>query len=138
MRGETEPYQSRHGEKRRVGGALLELSQPRLDIAAEIGDAEIGAEPPHLGRAPQGRGADDGARRQLGKRRRFGADEGVAHIGARQHRGDDNPLRQHRGKILHGMNGEIDRAREKRLVDLLGEEPLAAEIAQRFVGDAVA
>ena len=36
------------------------------------------------------------------------------------------------------MNGEIDRARQKRLVDLLGEQALAAEIAQRLVGDAIA
>ena len=34
--------------------------------------------------------ADHRARRQLGKRGRLGADEGVAHVAARQHRGDDN------------------------------------------------
>ena len=35
------------------------------------------------------------------------------------------------------MHGEIDRAGQQRLVDLLGEQALAAEIAQRS-GDAVA
>ena len=36
------------------------------------------------------------------------------------------------------MHGEIDNALKKRLVDLLGEQPLAAEIAQGLVADAVA
>jgi hypothetical protein len=36
------------------------------------------------------------------------------------------------------VNGEIDHALEKRLVDLLCEQPLAAEVAQRLVADAVA
>ena len=36
------------------------------------------------------------------------------------------------------MDGEIDRAVEQRFVDLLGEQPLAAEVAQRLVPDAVA
>src|ERR1051325_5384310 len=36
------------------------------------------------------------------------------------------------------MDGEIDGAAEQGFVDLLGEQPLAAEIAQRLVADAVA
>ena len=36
------------------------------------------------------------------------------------------------------MHGEIDRAAEQRFVDFLGEQALAAEVAQRLVPDAVA
>ena len=36
------------------------------------------------------------------------------------------------------MHGEIDRAAEQRVVNLLGEQPLAAEVPQRLVPDAVA
>ncbi len=36
------------------------------------------------------------------------------------------------------MHGEIDNPLEKRLVDLLGEQPLAAEVAQGLIADAVA
>src|SRR5262245_8695325 len=36
------------------------------------------------------------------------------------------------------MHGEVDRLTEQRLVDLLGEQPLAAEVAQGLVADAVA
>ena len=40
--------------------------------------------------------------------------------------------------VLGGMHREIDRAREQRLLDLLGEQPLAAGLRQRPVLDAVA
>ena len=36
------------------------------------------------------------------------------------------------------MHGEIDRAAKQRFVDLLGEQALAAEVAQRLVPDAIA
>ena len=36
------------------------------------------------------------------------------------------------------MHGKIDRAAKQRFVDLLGEQALAAEVAQRLVPDAVA
>ena len=36
------------------------------------------------------------------------------------------------------MHGEIDRAVEQGVVDLLGEQALAAEVAERLVPDAVA
>src|SRR5262245_54168474 len=36
------------------------------------------------------------------------------------------------------MHGEIDNSLQKRLVDLLGEQPLAAEVAQGLIADAVA
>ena len=42
------------------------------------------------------------------------------------------------GQVLHGMHGDIDPLTEQGLVDLLGEQPLAAEVAQRLVADAVA
>ncbi len=36
------------------------------------------------------------------------------------------------------MHGHVERAREQRLVDLLGEEALAAEVAHRPVLDGIA
>ena len=97
-----------------------------------------GRMPLHLRLAPQRRGADHRAGRKLVKRRRLGADEGVAHIGARQDRGDAQPA----GKIgRQGPSSSAPPCRhrlEQRLVDLLGEQALAAELAQRLVLDAVA
>ena len=138
MRREAQTIETGHGKQRRIGDALIELSKPRLDIAAEIDDAEVGAQTLHLRAAPQGRGANDGARRKFPKRRRRATDKRIAHVGARQHGGDANPVRQHRRQILHRVHGESDVATEQRLVDLLGEEALAADVSQRLVLDAVA
>ncbi len=138
MRGKAEPLETGERKKRRVGRALFDLAQPRLDIAPEIGDAKIGPEPFHLGRAPQRGGADHRASRKGGEGGRLHADKGVAHVGAREHGRDGDSLGQHGRQVLHRMDGEIDRAGKKRLVDLLGEQTLAAELAERPVLDAVA
>ena len=66
------------------------------------------------------------------------ADEGVARILARQEGGELEPVRQHRRHVLGGMHGDVDAAGEQRLLDLLGEQALAAGLRQRPVLDAVA
>jgi hypothetical protein len=86
VRGKAKPFESGEREQRGIGAALAELLEPRPDIAAEIDHTKIGAAAFHLRRAAQRRRADNGARRKLGKRPRLGADEGIADIGARQHR----------------------------------------------------
>ena len=126
------------GEQRRVGDALLELAQPRLDVAAHRHDGEIGPQVQHLGLAPQRGGADHRALRQLRERGGLGADEGIAHVLARQQAGDRQARRQQRRHVLHGMHGEVDLAGQQRLLDLLGEQALAAGLGERPVLDAVA
>lgn len=39
---------------------------------------------------------------------------------------------------LHGVDGDVDAAVQQRLVDLFGEQPLAANVRQRLVQDLVA
>ena len=41
-----------------------------------------------------------------------------------------SPGGKHRRHVLHRMDGEIDRAFGKRLLDLLGEEAFAADLGQ--------
>ena len=48
------------------------------------------------------------------------------------------PVRQYRRHVLGGMHGDVDLAGRQRLLDLLGEESLAAEFRQRTVADGVA
>ena len=50
---QPEPLQSGDGEDRRLGDALLQLAQPRLDVAAKIDDAEVRPNVEHLRFAPQ-------------------------------------------------------------------------------------
>jgi hypothetical protein len=63
----------------------------------------------------------------------MGREEGVARILARQQAADDQARRQQGGHVLHGMDGEIDAALHQRLLDLLGEEALAADLLQLAV-----
>ena len=56
-----EPGAREHGG---VDHALGHLAQPRVDVAAQDLDVEIGARRAHLADAPQAGGADAAARRQ--------------------------------------------------------------------------
>jgi hypothetical protein len=99
---------------------------------------KVGTQPLHQRLPAQRRRADHGVRRQRAQRRRLAADQHVAGIFARQHCGDDQTRRQHRRHVLGRMHREVDIAGCERLLDLLGEEALAAEFRQRPVADGVA
>ena len=88
--------------------------------------------------APQRRGADDGALAQIAPAFDVAADQGIARILAGQERGEHQAVRQHGLHVLGGMHGKIDRAGQQRLLDLLGEQALAAGVRQRPVLDRVA
>src|SRR5260370_1119140 len=83
----------------------------------------------------RGGGAGGGARRQLGERLGLGGDEDVARVLAWEHRRDHKSRRQDRRHVFGGMHRQIDGARAERLLDLLGEETLAAGLRQRPVAD---
>ena len=55
----------------------------------------------------------------------------VARVVARQHAGDLQPLGQPSLDILQRMHGEVDMAVDQRLIDLLGEQALAADLGKR-------
>ena len=88
--------------------------------------------------APQRCGADDGAMGKMAQRIRLAADEHVARVLARQHRGDREPGRQHGRHVLGRMHRQLDRAGNERLLDLLGEQALAARLVQRSIANDVA
>ena len=49
VRCEAEAFESGESKQRRVGQPLLELPQPRLDIAAKVDEAKVGTEPAGAG-----------------------------------------------------------------------------------------
>ena len=57
-------------------------------------------------------------------------DQHVPRILARQHTAQHDARPHHRLQILQAMHGDIDPPGQHRLVDLLREEPLAADIGQ--------
>ena len=54
----------------------------------------------------------------------------VARVFALRHRGQDQPGRQLGGQVLHRVHRAVDLAGTQRLLDLLDEQPLAADRAQ--------
>ena len=125
------------GQQRRIGLTGLELGQPRIHVAAEIHDLNVGPQPFDLGLAAQRGGAEY---RPLGQVRQRGvswADESIAGIGAREDGADGKTRRQHRRHVLHGMHGKVGIARKQSLLDLLGEKTFATYLAQGTVLNAV-
>ncbi len=61
------------------------------------------------------------------------ADEPVADIASRPHRGDVDLIRPDALDVLHRMDAEIDFFGEQRPVELLGPQPLAADLRERPV-----
>ena len=66
------------------------------------------------------------------------ADQRVARIFALRDRRQRQARRQLRRHILQAMHRQVDRPRQQRLFDFLGEQSLAADLRQRHVGDLVA
>jgi hypothetical protein len=136
--GQTQTLEPGQRQQSRVGDTLIELAQPRLDVAAQRHNVQIGTQPLHHRLPPQRRGADAGAARQLRNRVGLAADEGVARVLARQERRQHEAARQRGRHVLRRMHREVDGPRQQRLLDLFGEQPFAAGFRQRPVLDAVA
>ena len=136
---QAEPLQAGERQQRGVDLAVLELAQPRLDIAAQRRHVEVGPQPLGDRLPPQRGGADRGAARQFGERFRLAADEHVARVLAleagRQHAG---PAAKTVGMSLAECTARSMRRSMQRLLDLLGEQALAADLGQRPVLDRVA
>ena len=62
----------------------------------------------------------------------------VPRILARQHAADLEPVRQDRRHVLAAVDGEVDLAGEQRVFDFLHEQPLAADLRERRLGQPVA
>ena len=120
-------------EQRGVDHAGSEFRQARVDIAAQRHDAQIGAGMQDLRVAARRRCADHGARRQRREARRLRREERVARILARQMADQRQPLRQQARQVLGGMHRAVDGAGEQRLLELLGEQSLAADRGQRAI-----
>ena len=61
-----------------------------------------------------------------------------AGIFPRQHARNRDTVGKHGFEVLHGVHGDVDVARQQRLLHLLGEQTLAADLGERPVGHAVA
>ena len=107
-------------------------------LPRSVVDDEVGPCARSCACAPQARGAEPRAARQIAELARTARDQGVAGIGARQHRREHHPGGQIAGHVLHRMHGEMGAAILERGFQLLDEQSLAADRREAPVQDLIA
>ena len=135
---QAEPHEPGGGQHDGVVAAVVELAQPGVEVAAQRLDAQVGAQRAQLHQPAQARRADAGALGQLGERRVARRDEGVARILALEHGGQLEAVGQVHRHVLQRMHRQLRPAVVERGLELLHEQPLAADLRQAAVEDAVA
>ncbi len=120
---------------RKVASATpsCKLAQAGLDVATKLDDPQIGPPRQELRPAPQARRADNRPLGQIAERAVAQRDKGIAHILARQIGVDQQPVRLVDRHVLHRMHGDVDAAVQQRILDLAGEQALAADLLERAV-----
>ena len=123
--GAAEAVEAGGGQHQRVALAFAQLAQAGVDVAAQLDEAEVGAQGEELGAAARAGGADEGAGGQGVQRLLARTDVGVAGVGARRDGGESEARIERGGQVLERVDGEVDAAFGERLFDLLDEDSLA-------------
>ncbi len=125
MPSQAQAAQARGGQDDGVQSFAVELAQPRVDVAPDGDDLEVGAKIAQLGLPAQRTRAHPGALWQCFQRReRALGDQGVAGILATRNRPQREPLGKLGGEILQAVHGQIDGPVEESLLDLFNEQAL--------------
>ncbi len=142
---EAEAFQPRRGEHEEVVVAAIELPQPRVHVAPDARERRAVHERAELGDPPDAAGADARGRaerrQQFRQRPRRGAvrqHERVAGIRPRQRGRHGEAVRQHRRHVLGAVYRDVDLVAQQRVLQLLDEEALAADLRQRRLLQAIA
>jgi len=134
---QTEAFEAGGGEQGRGDLAGPHAADPGLHVAPQAHDPQIRPAGEELGHPPQRGTADDRRLRQIVEAPHRRADQRVPDIRARQQGADHEPVRQPGRHVLHGMDGDVDPTVQQRLLDLLREQSLAADLGQRTVEEPV-
>ncbi len=128
--GEAQPDKAGCGKDDGVDLPLVEFFEPGTDISPEGLESEVRSLVSELGHAPKRGGADSGAGGQGGKGGESGGDQSIPRILPSEDGADDKAVGKKGRHILHAVDGEIDRSRDERLLDLLDEESLASDLGE--------
>lgn len=129
----AQPRHARYGQQDGVELAIGGAPQPGVDISAQHLDLKVGSQGQGLSLTAQTGGAQTCAQRQVGETGEVAADEGVAGVLALGNGGDAQALGLFGGHILHRVDGDVDPAGQQGLLDLLGEQGLAADFQQAAI-----
>ena len=135
---EAQALESRDGEDYGVEIFFFELLEARVHVAAQADDLKVGPLGEELCAAAKARRADLRTWGKVRERPVAWTHDGVAGVKALGHCGEHEPFRQFRWHVLEAVHGEVDFACEHRLLKLLREKSLAADLRQRRIEHAVA
>ena len=122
----------------RIKLAFVELAQPSVQVAAQRLHLQVRPQRTELHHPPQAGGADAGALRQFGQRRKLVGHERVARIFALQHGRQLEAFGQVHRHVLQRMHRQVGVASFQRGFEFLDKQPLAAHLGQRAVQNLVA
>lgn len=106
--------------------AVGQAAQPRVDVAPELDQLEVGSERQELRAPAQARRSHACSAGNLGQRR-APPEPGVSGILAHRHADDLEARGQLTGNVLGAVDGELDLAGEQRPLDLADESGLVVE-----------
>ena len=133
----AQPVQAGRREDDRVAASLAQLADPRVDVAAQVLEHEVGPQRGDLGPPPQARRPHARTGGQLVELEAGAGEEGVAGIGALQHRAEAQAGGQGGRHVLEVVDRQVDLARQHGLLDLLEKGSLAAHRFEAAVLDPV-
>ena len=133
MSVQAQAMQARPGEDHGVELPLQGLVQSGLDVSPDGDHLEIPTQVEQLGTAPQRAGSDPSPRGKVLEGSVDRGDQCIGNVLALGHRGEDQFLGPLRRQVLEAVDGDIHRAVKHGALDLLGEQPRAADRGQRRV-----
>jgi hypothetical protein len=119
----AEPFETGRGEDEPVDLAVVALAEPRVDVAAQLDDVEVGADREQLRAAADARGSDPRPLGNLGDRLAR-PDPDVGRVRTRRDAGEREAVGKLPRQVLGAVDGEIDVVFEKRPLDLADEARL--------------
>jgi hypothetical protein len=120
-----------------VQAERFQFLEPRLHVAAEWNDLQVGAAMEELHLSSQATGPDPRTCRKFSEPKAVLGNERVERIFAPHDRAQAKASRQLRREILHAMDGQVDPAFKQGLLDLLHEEPLSTRLRKRRIKEPV-
>ncbi len=128
--GIAQSDQSRRGENDGIDLSFFHLPEARSDISPERHELEVRAKVSQLRDASQRRGPDAGSWRKGFQGGMKDGNECVPWIFPGEDGSKNEPLRQKSGNILHAVNGQIDGAFKKGILDLFHEKSLSSDLGK--------
>jgi len=133
--GQAETLQAGFGQHDRIVMSLGQLSQPRVHVASDVADLQVGTGIQQLGAAANATGADAGTGRQRREAVPVAANQDIAGTLPLGHGGQTQTGDAVGGQVLEAMHRQVDGSIQQSVLQLFGKHTLTADRPQRSRGD---